>query len=496
MDKVKILHLEDVPLDAELVSHELRKGKIQSEVLVVDNKEDFIKALKDFSPDIILSDHNLPSLNSIDALKIIKNAGLKIPVILVTAAMSEEFAVDVMKGGAVDYILKDRLQRLPTAIKGAIEKLRLEKEREKFVTEIIGNESLLKETESLAHIGSWQSDLVNKTTYWSDETYRIFGYEPKEITPSFENLIKSVHPEDKEYVKKMAADILIGLKSRKFNYRIIRKDGSVKHIRSELIIERNEDGFPIKITGFNQNVTETRLAVEELQSSREQLRALAAHLQSIREQERTAIAREIHDELGQVLTSLKMNLTLLGKSISSNETISNRTELQNEIDSMKQIIDGSVKRIKKIITELRSEVLDNLGLIPAIEWHISDFIKKSNIEINFENLWGDVEMNKDISIAIYRILQEALTNIGRHSKATKVNIKIEKDENNFRMEIQDNGIGIKQEPSEESKSFGVLGMRERAIILGGDFMIENCEPGTKVTVNIPFEQELIKDFHT
>jgi len=485
---LKILHLEDVPLDAELVSHELKKGKIQFKALVVDNREDFINALKEFSPDIILSDHNLPTLNSIDALKIIKNEGLKIPVILVTAAMSEEFAVDVMKGGAVDYVLKDRLQRLPTAIKSALEKFRLAEEREKFIAEIIDNESLLNETENLAHIGSWQSDLVNRTTYWSDETFRIFEYEPKEITPSFENLIKSVHPEDKEYVKKIAADVLIGFESRKFNFRIIRKDGSVKYIRSELLVERNEEGFPIRITGFNQDVTETRMAVEELRNSREQLRALAAHLQNIREQERTAIAREIHDELGQVLTSLKMNLTLVGKSISSNETISNRKELQDEIDSMKQIIDGSVKRIKKIITELRSEVLDNLGLVPAIEWHISEFIKSSGIEVNFENLWGDIELNKDISIAVYRILQEALTNVGRHSKATKVTVKTEKNGNNFMMEIQDNGVGIKQESSKEPKSFGVLGMRERAIILGGDFALENCEPGTRLTVNIPYQK--------
>ena len=140
-EPLKILHLEDVPLDAELVNYELKKGKIQFETLVVDNKEDFINALREFSPDIILSDHNLPSLNSIDALKIVKDAGLKIPVILVTAAMSEEFAVDVMKGGAVDYVLKDRLQRLPTAIKSAMEKFRLATEREKFIERIIKNES-------------------------------------------------------------------------------------------------------------------------------------------------------------------------------------------------------------------------------------------------------------------------------------------------------------------------------------------------------------------
>jgi two-component system, NarL family, sensor histidine kinase UhpB len=485
---LKILHLEDVPIDAELVSIELKKGKIQFEALVVDNKKDFINALKEFSPDIILSDHNLPTLNSIDALKLVKEAGLKIPVILVTAAMSEEFAVNVMKGGAVDYILKDRLQRLPTAVTSAMEKFQLENERRKFLEEIIENESLLKETENLAHVGSWESNLLNGKTYWSEETYRIFGYEPMEITPSFENLIKSVHPEDKEYVKRITADILIGMKSRKFNFRIIRKDGSVKHIRSELLIERNPDGLPIKITGFNQDVTETRMAVEELQSSREQLRALAAYLQNIREEERTAIAREIHDELGQVLTSLKMNLTLIGKSISSNESIPNRKEIQEEIDSMKVIIDGSVKRIKKIITELRSEVLDNLGLIPAIEWHIGEFSKTSGIEVSFNNAWGEVELNKDISIAIYRILQEALTNVGRHSKATNVNVKIEKDAESFKIEIQDNGIGIKQEPSKGSKSFGVLGMRERAIILGGDFKIENIEPGTRVTVTIPLEK--------
>jgi len=486
---LRILHLEDLSTDAELVSRELKKGNVQFETLVVDNKNDFIKALKEFSPDIILSDHNLPSLNSIDALKIIKDEGLAIPVILVTAAMSEEFAVKVMKGGAVDYILKDRLQRLPTAVLSAVEKFHLENERQSFLDEIIKNEARLKETENLAHIGSWQSDLINGKTYWSEETYRIFGYEPKKIIPSFENLIKSVHPDDKEYVKRMTADVLIGLESRKFNFRIIWKDGSIKHIRSELLIERNEEGLPIKITGFNQDVTETFLAVEKLQSSREQLRALAAYLQNIREEERTAIAREIHDELGQVLTSLKMNLTLLGKSIPSDKTIPNRKEILDEIDTMKFVIDNSVKRIKRIITELRSEVLDNLGLIPAIEWHISKFRKTSGIKIDFKNLWGESELNKDISIAIYRILQEALTNVGRHSKATQVEIKIEKEENKFKIEVQDNGIGIKQELSKESKSFGVLGMRERAIILGGEFTIENVRPnGTKVTVGIPLEK--------
>jgi two-component system sensor histidine kinase UhpB len=487
--KIKILHLEDVPNDAELVGLELEKREIQFEALVVDNRNDFIRALKEFSPDIILSDHNLPTLNSNDAIKIVKNAGLTIPIILVTAAMSEEFAVQVMKEGATDYILKDRLQRLPSAVTAAVEKFNFENERQKFLNEIIKSEAFLQETESLAHIGSWQSDLLKGTTQWSEETYRIFGYMPKEITPSFENLIKCVHPEDKDYVKKMTADVLIGKNSRKFNFRIIGKDNTIKHIRSELLIERNEEGSPVKIMGFNQDITDMRVAVEELKSSREQLRALAAHLQNIRETERTAIAREIHDELGQVLTSLKMNLTFMDKAISKDKSISSKKELHDEITSMTSVIDNSVRRIRKIITELRSEVLDNLGLIPAIEWQVDEFNKKSGIETNIENQWGEADVNKDSSIAIYRILQEALTNIARHSKASKVLVRIGKNSNEFKLEIEDNGIGIDQTLLKESKSFGVLGMRERAIILGGNFTIENLEPnGTKITVNIPFEK--------
>lgn len=124
--KLKILHLEDIPTDAELVERELKKGEIQFEKLVVDNKLDFKKALKEFVPDIIISDHTLPSFDSIEAIKIIKHQKIKIPFILVTATVSDEYAVEVMKAGADDYILKDRLHRLPKAVESAMEKTRAE----------------------------------------------------------------------------------------------------------------------------------------------------------------------------------------------------------------------------------------------------------------------------------------------------------------------------------------------------------------------------------
>src|ERR1700730_10232157 len=134
--KIKILHLEDLPEDAELVEYELHKGNIKFEKRVVDNKEDYEKMLSDFNPDIILSDHSLPSFDSFQALAILKEKRLDIPFILVTATMSEEFAVDIMKKGADDYVLKDRLQRLPSALMNSIEKHRLETQRQKYLMNV------------------------------------------------------------------------------------------------------------------------------------------------------------------------------------------------------------------------------------------------------------------------------------------------------------------------------------------------------------------------
>lgn len=149
--KLKILHLEDLPSDAELVERELKKGNIQFEKLVVDNRKDFEKALKEFSPDIILSDHSLPSFNSIIALKIIKEAKINVPFILITSTISEEFAVDMIKAGANDYILKDRLQRLPQSILSAIEKFNLEIERQEFLDDLVQRN---KNLEQFAYIVS------------------------------------------------------------------------------------------------------------------------------------------------------------------------------------------------------------------------------------------------------------------------------------------------------------------------------------------------------
>src|SRR5450432_650824 len=217
--KIKILHLEDFPEDAELVEFELHTGKINFEKRVVDNKEDYKKLLSDFIPDIILSDHSLPSIDSFQALAILKEKGLDIPFILVTATMSEEFAVNIMKQGAADYILKDRLQRLPSAIINSIKKHRLEEEQKG------SRERLLFHIENTP-LGFIEWDNSGFAKSWSTRAEEIFGWTGKEFIEGQENGFGKGCGEDLSWVNEILEQLISGeLKRNKVQHRNVTKDG-------------------------------------------------------------------------------------------------------------------------------------------------------------------------------------------------------------------------------------------------------------------------------
>ena len=279
MDKhLKILILEDSQEDVDLIERELKKGGITFISLIVRKKNEFVNALREFKPDVILSDHSLPQFNSIEALKLYKEYqkenNLSVPFILVTGTVSEEFAVQSIKAGADDYVLKDRLKRLPSSILSALEKTRIESERMKFLAEVIAHSALMKEAEHLAHFGSWQSDLRNGTYKWSDENFRIYGYEPGETEPGREKFLSHVHPEDLASVKSSFDEDLINLDSLENEFRVIDKKGNIKYLATKIVIKRNEEHQPIGLTGVNLDITERKKADIRLQKSRQEYKSL------------------------------------------------------------------------------------------------------------------------------------------------------------------------------------------------------------------------------
>jgi PAS domain S-box-containing protein len=267
----------------------------------------------------------------------------------------------------------------------------------------------------------------------------------------------------------------------------LRADG--KEFPVELTVTRvNLEGPPM-FTGFVRDITERKRAEKQLRDSREQLRALAAYLQSVREEERTRIAREVHDELGQALTGLKMDLAWLEKKMAEISDTDDLRRFEGKVKGLPGVADAIIGKIRKIATELRPPVLDDLGLEAAVEWQIQEFEKRTGIKCRFRCALKQVDLDSDRATAVFRIFQETLTNVVRHAEATEVNIQLREEDDRLILEVQDNGRGMTGREMSGARSLGLLGMRERATMLDGEVNIIGRQgKGTTVGVCIPIHR--------
>ena len=348
--------LEDDAADAELTKFALRKGGVHFSVSRVETKEEYLTQLQDRPPGLILSDYSLPGFNGHDALDLARQHCPETPFIFVTGTMGEEVAIETLKSGATDYVLKTRLSRLVPAVNRAIR-------------------------------------------------------EAQE---------RSMH----------------------------------------------------------------RRAEEQLRESHERLRQLSVYLQTVREEERTRIAREVHDELGQALTGCKLDLSWIASKLPKEKDLK---PLLAKTRALAAHIDSTIQMVRRIATELRPGILDHLGLAAALEWQANEFQTRTGIKCDVHASPRDPGLHPDLNTAFFRIFQETLTNIIRHAGATHVTVQLKERDGRIILEVKDNGRGISQEEISNPRSMGLLNMRERAGLLGGDFKISPGAggKGTKVTVSIP-----------
>lgn len=262
----------------------------------------------------------------------------------------------------------------------------------------------------------------------------------------------------------------------------------IDHVEGDLLVKDNQK-IPFYFTGIfiKYNGEDCMMGVgidiSEKVKTQKELRDLATHLQNVREEERTRIAREIHDELGQQLTGLKMEISWLNKKIKP-ENI----EVSNKLKDALFLIDDTVKNVRRIATQLRPSMLDDLGLVSAMEWQSDEFQKRFHIKSDLETNLGNVKINAEKSTAIFRIFQESLTNVLRHSKATAVNTLLTIEDDVLVMSITDNGIGFNETEINKKQSLGILGMKERTIMLGGSYQISSKEnEGVMVLVKLPLD---------
>jgi signal transduction histidine kinase len=251
--------------------------------------------------------------------------------------------------------------------------------------------------------------------------------------------------------------------------------------------DRNTGRLENMIAKLRHEVAERSRAEVELQKSQELLRQLAAYQEQVKEDERKRIAREIHDDLGQNLMALRIDMSILQSRTGSTHPL-----LNEKVVHAMHHIDNTIKAVRTIINNLRPSVLD-LGLHAAIEWQVNEFSRRTGIEckITKDDTATEFELDDQRATALFRILQESLTNVARHAQATCVDIELQRQDDTFVMRIRDNGVGIYPGCRRKPNSFGLLGIGERISMLGGQFSVDSGPgKGTLLCISIPIEKEV------
>ena len=314
--------------------------------------------------------------------------------------------------------------------------------------------------------------------YVSPGYENVWGRSLESLRQQPQSFFEAIHPDDQKY----SFGVIKGQREKGFDieYRIIRPDQTVRWIRDRGFPVKDTLGKIYRIAGVSEDITKRKQAEEKLYQVNSELHRLSSHLQNIQENERTFIAREIHDELGQLLTGLKMEVGWLNKKLPDDPVLIKKG---NEILS---IIGETLKTVKRIAVDLRPNILDELGLIAALEWQGQEFEKRTGIQSNFFSGHMIHNLEKNLSINIFRVYQEALTNIARHANATAVETILEHVGDCIRLIVKDNGQGFDLNRVKKKDSLGLIGMKERAAMFRGDLIIERNKPcGTIIILMVP-----------
>ncbi len=309
---------------------------------------------------------------------------------------------------------------------------------------------------------------------------RILGYSEDEFLAM--TVRELIHPDDRERSTRTFERIAAGEPQPLLDVRLRTRDGDYRHTQWSAAPGAHRQ----QMIAVGRDITASREADLQAQQSARQLRALAARLQRIREEERTSMSREIHDELGQMLTALKMDLTLLRHDTAAPGKPPERERIIDDLDAMDKLVDATLHSVRRIARQLRPETLDALGLVPAVEWQADEFNARRGAQCEVIAEDDIPDLDADCSTALFRIVQEALTNVVRHADASQVKIVFSQPGQSVRLSIRDDGRGFDSTRTNDSPSLGLLGMRERAMEIGAAFQVRSeSGRGCEITVDLP-----------
>ncbi len=318
-------------------------------------------------------------------------------------------------------------------------------------------------------------DLQGCVRYWNQGAEALYGYTAAEMIG---RTMQVVYPEGVSLAGDMERILSAGQTSEEVRRR--RKDGTEVWVEQRRSVMRDEHGDVTGVLGVAEDITERRGVTAELEESHRRLRSLAGRLRKVREEERTSIARQIHDEMGQVLTALRLDVAWLEARLPQEPS------LLDKCHTMAKLIEATIGRVRTLATELRPAVLDNLGLPAAIEWETQEFARRTGIACDLHLAADLAPLDADRATDLFRILQEALTNVARHAMARGVRVELQVVQGEVQLHVDDDGRGITPIEAADHRSLGLLGMRERALLWDGSVEVRaGSAGGTCVAVRLP-----------
>ena len=351
------------------------------------------------------------------------------------------------------------------------------------------SEASLANAQRLARLGDWEWDTSAGVIHWSDEMYRILGLTPTLSRPGYRTFLAAVHREDRALVRRAVRALLDERQPYSLDCRVRGADGVVRIVQFQAEAEAMPGAGigvgvskqPLKLVGTIQDITERKSIEQELLESREQLRELSAYMEAIREEERKRIAMEIHDELGQLLTALKMDVSLLKMRLAHD------ADAARKVDDMRELVEKTIWMVRNVASHLRPAAL-NFGIVSALEWLVEDFGRRKGLSCQ---LWinGREPVLEDAhATAVFRIVQASLTNVARHAGASRVDVTLTSTETALDLYVSDDGRGFDPAAARKGYSYGLLGMSERARLIGGSLRIDSSpETGTVVSIHVPLD---------
>jgi PAS domain S-box-containing protein len=485
--QLKVLIVEDSEPDARLLIRELKQGGYEVEPQRIETAEALRAALMNGPWDVILCDYRLPRFSGDEALRLVKDSGLDLPFIFVSGKIGEETAVRAMKAGAHDYVMKNNLARLPAAVERELGEARIRKESRQAEQMMRISEHKYRHLfESLRDAALLVAEASGKIIDANPQAEQQFGWPRTEIIGMHQ---RRLFPSQTEPPFLVPPGESVGGETGGYELEIVRRDGTATAL--DLRFSRLQlQGHNLLLLLF-RDITRRRQAENELRDSREQLRALAARLQAVREEERTRVAREIHDELGQMLTAIKMDLRWIEHDLERfNDPRLN--PLLDKAVAATELTDALASSVQRIAAELRPGILDRLGLAMALTHEAEQFQQRTGIQCRFRAPEDEPLLPVESVTAVFRIFQEAMTNVARHAQASAVEIELASQGGFLALQISDNGRGFRTADLPGHHSLGMLGMQERARHLGGEITFQSGPAGgTVVTLRIPHQQDQV-----